>query len=203
MKIAIVNTNYQYDALFVALGHELVSLAAAELVVFTGGEDVTPKLYGDAAHPTTFSCAARDMVETSVYEIARDKGVPMVGICRGAQFLNVKNGGRMYQHVDKHCGSHDITDLTTGEVVYVTSTHHQMMMPTPDAVLVATSTLGGFREWYDGQVARRDFSKEDIEVVYYPATTSLCCQFHPEMYLGEMTNMQEYFRSLLSRYLGV
>lgn len=203
MKVAIISGNHQYAQLFKSLGHELVSLAAADLIVFTGGEDVTPSLYGDASHPMTFHNAARDMVETSAFEIAQEKGIPVVGICRGAQFLNVKSGGRMYQHVEGHTRSHLITDVETGETVYVSSTHHQMMMPGAEAVLVATAAIGGEREWFDGPVARRDVSKEDIEVVFYPNTKALCFQPHPEFDYPEYDGMKDYFRRLLAKYLGV
>lgn len=203
MKVAIISGSQQYAALFKSLGHELVSIASAELVVFTGGADVTPALYGDAAHPMTYHDAARDMVESSAFEICVEKAIPMVGICRGAQFLNVKSGGRMYQHVEKHTRSHSITDVETGETVHVSSTHHQMMMPSPEAVLVATAALGGEREWFDGAVARRDVSKEDIEVVFYPNTNALCFQPHPEFDYPEYEGMKDYFRRLLAKYLGV
>lgn len=203
MKIAIINGNAQYKALFQSLGHEIVSLIQAQAVVFTGGADVTPALYGDSKHPFTGNDPARDNAEQMVFEQAIIMGIPMVGICRGAQFLNVMSGGRMYQHVEKHTRAHSITDVETGEVVFVSSTHHQMMLPSPDALLVATAALGGERQWFDGQVAKKDISKEDIEVVYYKDTNCLCFQAHPEFNTPEYEGMKQYFKRCLSKYLGV
>jgi GMP synthase-like glutamine amidotransferase len=203
MKIYIVSGNYQYDELFRSMGHSLVAtVQAADMVCFTGGADVTPDLYGDKAHPYTGYDRRRDEDEEVIYHAARMKGIPMVGICRGGQFLNVMNGGRMYQHVSKHTAPHEITDLETGETVLVSSTHHQMMMMASEGILVASSTNGGSREWFDLDVARKDVSKEDIEVVFYPNTKSLCFQPHPEFPGYEYVGMHKYFASLMTRFFG-
>jgi len=122
-------------------------------------------------------------------------------ITKLAQFLNVMSGGRMYQHVEKHTAAHTITDAETGETVYVSSTHHQMMMPAPSGLLVASSSLGGSREWYDGEVFKKDISKEDIEVVYYTHTKCLCFQPHPEFNYAEYDGMREYFSRCVTKYL--
>ncbi len=202
MKIYIVNGNGDYNRLFLSLGFAITNdLNEADIVCFTGGEDVTPSLYGDAKHPYTGNNVYRDTKESNIFEECLTNNVPMVGICRGAQFLNVMSGGRMYQHVEKHCGNHVITDLQTGETVLVSSTHHQMMMPSPEGLLVASSALGGSREWYEGEIFKKDVSKEDIEVVYYEHTKCLCTQFHPEFESEEYAGMKEYFKGLLSRFL--
>lgn len=108
----------------------------------------------------------------------------------------------MYQHVQGHTRSHSITDATTGEVVYVSSTHHQMMKPSSKGVLVAFSTLGGGREWYEGNVYMCDVSDQDIEVVYYEENKCLCFQPHPEFSGPEYEGMKMYFKSLLERFFG-
>lgn len=196
--------NHQYQMLFIKLGFTVVhDPDDADIICFTGGSDVSPHMYGDAQHPLTASNAYRDAKEERLFVEAQAHGKKCVGICRGAQFLNVMSGGRMYQHVEKHTQSHYITDHETGEVVYVTSTHHQMMLPGEGAEVVATSNLKGKREWYDGQVARKDVSDEDYEVVYYPLTNSLCFQPHPEFTGEDCEQMFHYFGSLLKRFLKV
>lgn len=202
--VYIEHSSGEYRELFKLLGFKVIdNLEAADLVVFTGGADVSPKLYGDVQHPTTYNDPFRDHKEALVFRFCVEHSIPMVGICRGGQFLNVMSGGRMYQHVDKHTAPHFITDLETGEVVYVSSTHHQMMLPSDKAQLVASSNLGGFREWYDGEVFKRDISSQDIEVVYYEHTNALCFQPHPEFNDVGYESMKQYFKSLLSRFLGV
>jgi len=201
-NVFIVNGSSSYASLFVKLGFTVVpSLANADIVCFTGGEDVHPSMYGHEKHSQTYSNINRDHYEADIFNLSLSQGKSMVGICRGGQFLNVMSGGEMYQHVSKHCGDHEITDLETGEVVLVSSTHHQMMKPSSKAILVASSTLSGSREWWEEGVFKRDVSKEDIEVVYYPETNCLCFQPHPEFFSERYKNMQTYFGECLERYI--
>ena len=201
-KIYIVEGSASYHQLFRSLDFTLVnSVAEADLVCFTGGADVSPWMYKHQQHRTTYNDERRDVEESVFFHESQELGKPMVGICRGGQFLNVMSGGEMYQDVDKHGRSHSITDVLTGEVVYVSSTHHQMMKPSPEAVLVAYSTLGGDREWWDGQVFAREKSEQDVEVVFYPGTKCLCFQPHPEFSSAEFEGMRAYFATLLTRYL--
>jgi len=166
-----------------------------DLLVFSGGEDVTPMLYGEGAHPKTYYSEKRDKEESWEYLTNRNKY--KVGICRGGQFLNVMNGGRMFQHVDNHGGSHWITDHDTGEKVFVTSTHHQMMRPaggkivcTANLCTQAETDKGPWPDWQEGH---------DYEVVYYSNTFSLCFQPHPEY---ELKSCEDYFFKLLAKYYG-
>lgn len=204
MKVCIVSGNKAYCDLFKSLGFDITPyLKEAALVCFTGGADVSPSLYGAKEHSLTGTTPSRDMQEKFVFDAALESNIPMVGICRGAQFLNVMSGGEMYQHVTKHTNSHYLVDNITGETVYVSSTHHQMMKPSADGLLVASSNLGGEREWYEGQCFKRDISQCDNEVVFYENTKCLCFQPHPEFDDAEYEGMRVYFRSLLQRYLGL
>jgi len=205
--VHIVNSSVSYNVLFSSLGYTVVSdmideqLTPVDLIVFTGGEDVSPGLYGHERHPYTGNNVFRDQQEAAVFEKALLHNIPMVGICRGAQFLNVMSGGEMYQHVEGHTAPHEITDLITGETVLVSSTHHQMMKPSPKGLLVASSHLGESREWWDGQIFAREKSEQDFEVVFYPHTKSLCFQPHPEFFAAEYEGMRRYFVELIVRYL--
>jgi gamma-glutamyl-gamma-aminobutyrate hydrolase PuuD len=80
-----------------------------DLVCFTGGADVSPHLYGQENVACGGLNEGRDKREVAAYNAFID--IPKVGICRGGQLLNVLSGGRMWQHVDKQGGNHDITDL--------------------------------------------------------------------------------------------
>jgi gamma-glutamyl-gamma-aminobutyrate hydrolase PuuD len=205
MRVFIVNGTREYDTLFKSIGHQVVhSLENADLICFTGGADVSPILYGDKAHMHTYSDLFRDEHEKIFFAHSQELEIPAVGICRGGQFLNVMSGGRMYQHVEGHTQSHYMTDLETGETIYVSSTHHQMMMPSADGILIAASHQEGERQWFDGDKFRKDVSTEDIEVVYYPHTNCLCFQPHPEFQQAEFVAMCEYFKSLIERlFVGV
>lgn len=201
MKVYIEHSSPAYVNLFQSLGYVVThDKREANLAVFTGGADVSPSLYGDAQHKYTGNDPHRDAIEKKAFEFFSSHGVPCVGICRGGQFLNVMSGGRMYQHVSNHTGDHVITDARTGETVYVSSTHHQMFLPSSDAILVASSTLGGTREWYEGEIFKKDVSDLDFEVVYYPATKCLCFQPHPEFSAPEYKGMKDYFKRLLKEF---
>lgn len=208
-KVCIVNSSLAYHMLFTSYGFEVVdyvpddTLRPVDLLVFTGGADVSPGLYGHPEHATTYNDVYRDQREAQIFENALLHNIPMVGICRGGQFLNVMSGGEMYQDVGGHGMPHEITDLVTGETVYVSSTHHQMMKPSSEGLLVASSHIGGYREHWDGGIFKRETSEQDVEVVFYEDTRSLCFQPHPEFTSPEYIGMHVYFRSLLERYLGV
>lgn len=199
--VYIEHSSMAYQDMFKRMGFSVChSPEAADLVCFTGGADVTPAMYGDAKHRETGNDPYRDAKEKRLYDWCVENKKVMVGICRGGQFLNVMSGGRMYQHVEEHCGDHSITDIQTGEVFYVSSTHHQMMMPSGDATIVATADLQGSREWYDQEVFKKDVSDSDIEVVFYPSTQCLCFQPHPEFSGNVYAGMHSYFAALLNRF---
>lgn len=173
------------------------------LMVFTGGEDVTPNLYGEAAHPKTQNNLSRDLQEIKYFRLAQDYMVPCIGICRGGQFLNVMSGGALYQHVTMHTQSHDMTLLDSGETIQATSTHHQMFSPSEDAIILAVAhQKGAVREY----MANRSVVSELIpdgqqyEVVQYAHTQSICFQPHPE-YVKKGDPLQEYFFQLCDMLL--
>ncbi|HEY9817448.1 MAG TPA: gamma-glutamyl-gamma-aminobutyrate hydrolase family protein [Candidatus Obscuribacterales bacterium] len=202
-KVFIVLSNDQYDTMYLRNGFDVVAnIEEADFIQFTGGEDVSPRLYGQNPHPSTHSSEARDMFEMRVYDAAIDRGVPMVGICRGGQFLNVMSGGIMKQHVDGHAigGEHLMVDLASGEMVSVTSTHHQMMSPDPDlGELIAVASESTY--WEDGERTRHKSERgDDCEVVWYPKTKALCFQPHPE-YVAKSHQCQMYFFELLNQYV--
>lgn len=202
MNVIIVDTLHTYNKLFEDKGFTLVSdLEKADLVCFTGGADVSPAMYKAHKHPRTSSNEIRDAKEKKIFDEALAKGIPMVGICRGAQFLNVCSGGEMYQDVTNHIGDHNIADLATGHIVKVSSTHHQMMKPGNNAIIIAVANQGGRREWYEGKIFKADLADEDYEVVFYPHTNSLCFQPHPEFNSPHYQDMKTYFFDCLDEYI--
>lgn len=201
MKVFLVGSQYGYGQLFVKYGHALVqSVEMADVLLFTGGEDVSPSYYGQTPHPRTYYNKARDVVEKEVFNVAVQTDKPCVGICRGGQFLNVMSGGEMYQDVSNHTRDHYIKDAETGMLVFASSTHHQMMKPGPGGVVLATANENGYKEFMkDGEIVREVEESDDVEAVYYPVTRSLCFQPHPEF--PGMEELQEYFFHLINKHL--
>jgi putative glutamine amidotransferase len=68
-------------------------------VLLTGGLDVDPALYGEAAHPTTNVAPERDRFEIPLAKAAVERNVPLLAICRGVQVLNVAAGGTLVQDI--------------------------------------------------------------------------------------------------------
>ena len=197
-RVFIVGVDYDMQQLFNGMGCAVVEdPKEAELAVFTGGEDISPSIYDQPKHPKSYHNESRDDFELQMYQYFLERNIPMVGICRGGQLLNVLNGGSMYQHVNKHTSSHCITDARTGEVMFVTSLHHQMMKPAEKAELIAFSQNKGFREEWDGQVFHIRESDKDPEALFYEDTQCLCFQPHPEYMAKSHPRMVPYFKSIL------
>lgn len=80
------------------LAGELVS--GLDGLILSGGADVDPANYGAERHPCTEPAdVERDAFELAAARAAREQGVPLLGICRGSQVLNVAHGGTLIQHV--------------------------------------------------------------------------------------------------------
>jgi gamma-glutamyl-gamma-aminobutyrate hydrolase PuuD len=185
----------------------------ADIVVFTGGEDVCPELYDEPRNPLTSCNRDRDLKEMDAYREAKKRGQAMVGICRGAQFLCVMAGGKLVQHQDNPHGTHYM-DTFDGEKVYVTSTHHQAqypwkMAPNTFRVLAWTKGISDVHLGGKGEEMVKGKVEDDIEVevCQYLAIRALGIQPHPEMMMSlygksqTYTKSIEYFQALLNKFM--
>jgi putative glutamine amidotransferase len=76
------------------------ALDALDGLVFSGGSDLDPELYGEEAHAETVGIVReRDDFELDLMRVALARDVPLLAICRGSQVLNVALGGGLEQHV--------------------------------------------------------------------------------------------------------
>ena len=76
------------------------TLDAVDGLIFSGGSDLDPELYGEQAHPETEGwIRERDDFELGLMQAALARDVPLLAICRGSQVLNVALGGDLEQHV--------------------------------------------------------------------------------------------------------
>lgn len=201
-----------YRNMYIQAGFEIAdNLEDADLVQFTGGSDVDPSMYDQKHCKRTHSYVDRDIKEAVYFNKAIEAGKPMVGICRGGQFLNVMNGGEMFQDVDNHALSttHSMDCLLTKKTLQVSSTHHQMMLPSKDALIVSVAKGSTYRELWpktkaEPLVLKAPYRKisHDIEVLYYEKTNCLCYQPHPEIMTAD-SDCRKHFFELVNNLLGV
>lgn len=187
MKVFVVGSATGY-ANFLE-GRTLVdSVEEADVVLFTGGEDVDPSLYGCRKSDRTYSNIDRDLKEAEVFKTIKPNQLAL-GICRGSQFLCVMNGGLLVQHCTNHAigVTHAIcNDKMTYEI---TSTHHQMQYPynlDDKEYEVLYRSFGVCSDMYVGDKidAKHIVNNGEPEIVLYHKDglpRCLAVQGHPEM----------------------
>ncbi|MBK3631044.1 gamma-glutamyl-gamma-aminobutyrate hydrolase family protein [Streptomyces sp. MBT49] len=159
--------------------HAAAAVARLDGLVIAGGPDVEPVRYGAEPDPRTGPPAReRDTWELALIEAALAADVPLLGICRGMQLLNVALGGTLVQHIDGHAevvgafGTHPVEPVpgtryagAVPEETSVPAYHHQ-----------AVDRLGS------GLVPSAHAADGTVEAVELPsARWVLGVQWHPEM----------------------
>jgi len=171
-----------------------------KLIVFTGGADVSPELYGDTSPKNV--CHAnrdRDNTEETIFKYARQRGIKMVGICRGMQFLNVMTGGKMMHDISGHSGgSHQVMTKDRAEPFITNSFHHQMCIPNKDSHILAWSHQRLSREYIGDKDEVMDYKGPEVEAFYNSWDKCLGVQWHPEATAdsGEWVAATTWFRHL-------
>jgi gamma-glutamyl-gamma-aminobutyrate hydrolase PuuD len=80
-------------------------LAAMDGLLLAGGADIDPAVYGEAVDGARDMDAARDELELAAWREAERRSLPVFGICRGLQAINVFAGGTLLQDVPDHAGT--------------------------------------------------------------------------------------------------
>ena len=141
-------------------------LAILDGIVFSGGEDLNPALYGEEVwNETVFVDSVRDVSDVFLARAALESGKPILAICRGEQLMNVVLGGSLYQDIPSqmpenvgHGGTeHAIRPVEgtlladiygTGEIE-VNSTHHQAVKVAAPGVRVSAFSPDGLVEGFE------------------------------------------------------
>jgi len=168
---------------------ELLRQIVAELdgIVFTGGEDINPSYYGAEKHEKLEAVNnERDSYDLTLFKLATDRNVPVLGICRGLQLINVGMGGTLYQDIPsektsevnhrpglggKHL-AHEVSLVPGSQIhqiwnqssIKTNSMHHQGIQKLAPGLKVSG--------WSSDSIP------EIIEA--YPIRSILAVQFHPE-----------------------
>jgi putative glutamine amidotransferase len=122
------------------------AMAAMDGLLLTGGADIDPARYGEPPSGARAAEPGRDALEDEAFRAALEAGVPILGVCRGLQAINVFAGGSLVQHLEGHESlaypSKEVTrhrlELTDGSRLAmilgdgdleVNSYHHQAITP--------------------------------------------------------------------------
>jgi putative glutamine amidotransferase len=157
-------------------------------LILSGGGDIDPATYGAERHPeTSLVVAERDAFELALTRRAVQRDMPVLGICRGIQVLNVAFGGTLLQHLPEHVGhaehrrvsgsfegaDHDVrltegslAARAAGELLHGTKSHHHQGICELGTGLVATG------------VSKLDDLVEAIELPDHRFVLGV--QWHPE-----------------------
>ena len=80
-------------------------LDSIDALMLAGGADIDPSSYAQEAHPETVDTVPeRDVFEIALARAAIERDMPVLGICRGMQLINVALGGTLTQHLPEHLG---------------------------------------------------------------------------------------------------
>ncbi len=155
-------------------------------LLLSGGTDVQPSLYGAEPDPQLHPPEpGRDRVEFGLIDLAVDEGIPVLGICRGLQVLNVWGGGTLFQHLPDHA-RYDLPDRPVDEVeleegsrlyemygsrLGINSLHHQAIDRVAPGWRVAGRSADG-----------------TAEALEWPGHDVIAVQWHPEMLAGASTD---------------
>lgn len=165
-----------------------------DAILLWGGEDIASSYYNQPAHPYNQNKSGmpsmRDQREWEAMTLARHHQIPIIGVCRGAQFMCAFAGGRLIQHVNNHHNTHDVMveNPDGSRKVYQTSSCHHQMMDVRDldedhaVVLAWASGLSSVYEDFYGPVEAPEGKKfiTEPEAIYFPKIKGFAIQGHPE-----------------------
>jgi gamma-glutamyl-gamma-aminobutyrate hydrolase PuuD len=180
------------------------------IVVFTGGEDINPSIYGEN---TDRPLSARDLEEIDIFKQALKYNIPFAGICRGAQLLCALAGGKLVQDVTGHHGDHNVIatypDSVKSRIIKVTSDHHQMQYPfnleegSFEVLACSERCLSSYYTFSLNNTIIRERAdvklKSEPDVVWYKNISGLGAQYHPEWMSPDSTGFK-YFSTLIDHY---
>lgn len=173
--------------------------------LFTGGQDVSPALYNEKIKPSCGEvCDMRDNMEHTLLSLALAADKPILGICRGLQFINASLGGSLFQDlpaehpsntqhhmsppydraVHKVCivPKSPLSHIITSDTIGVNSYHHQAVKTLAPSLSVAARSEDGL-----------------IEAAYMPDKKFvLAVQWHPEFSYKSDENSKNIFCSFVN-----
>ena len=176
-------------------------LALADGIILTGGEDINPLQYNDTINLAVCGDInyERDTLERKLFDFAFENKIPLIGVCRGMQMMNVASGGSLYGDIPTEIGTtvihrnngevnHEIVLTDTCSLIFpngtdtimVNSWHHQGLKIMPNHLRVIARSFDGLPEAVVMDKSEHPFM--------------IAVQFHPER-LGKENVIHQTMKS--------
>ena len=183
-------------------------LALADGIILTGGEDINPLQYNDTINLAVCGDInyQRDTLERKLFDFALKNKIPLIGVCRGMQMMNVASGGSLYGDIPTEIGTtvihrnngevmHDIVLCDTSSLIFstgsdtimVNSWHHQGLKIMPNHLRVIARSFDGLPEAVVMDKSEHPFM--------------IAVQFHPER-LGKDNAIHQKMRDSFYKAMG-
>ena len=183
-------------------------LALADGIILTGGEDINPLQYNDTINLAVCGDInyQRDTLERKLFDFAFKNKLPLVGVCRGMQMMNVASGGSLYGDIPTEIGTtvihrnngevmHEIVIIDTCSLIFpietdtfmVNSWHHQGLKDISENLRVIARSFDGLPEAVIMEKSTHPFM--------------IAVQFHPER-LGKDNAIHQKMRDSFYKAMG-
>jgi len=166
-------------------------------IIISGGNDINPQSYGGNKTDSVYLSAERDSTEENLLRIAIEKKIPVLGICRGYQFINVFFGGKLIGGINekekRHVGiTHrvDVIDEKCMELLgdgFEVNSYHNFGVDES----VKSKDLEVFAQANDGI----------IEGMFHPKLPIAGIQWHPERKSPDMASNEKIIKAFLNKKL--
>ena len=181
---------------------QIALLARVDGLLLSGGPDIDPKLYGEEIIPQCGEISAqRDTVEISLFLKALERDMPVLGVCRGIQVMNVALGGTLYQDIETQLDGairHPCYDVPRDKVHEVTVIEDSLLyrMCGLKRFSVNSRHHQGIKRLGHGLVATAYSRDGLIEAVDYPKEQFVTAiQWHPESLGDRFPEAQAIFNA--------
>lgn len=173
------------------------------ILILHGGADISPSIYNHPVSKHTQAektMSARDLSEVLLAKRAIELGIPIFGICRGAQLACALAGGSLIQHVNGHIGGSHAVKTNTGVTLKTSTCHHQMMNPWEVNHELLAWSAPSISDVYIEKDDQETKMELEPEVVFFPDIKVLAIQGHPE-WMATASPFVQYCLSLVKEKL--
>jgi len=183
-------------------------LVLADGIILTGGEDINPLQYNDTINLAVCGDInyQRDTLERNLFDFALKNKIPLIGVCRGMQMMNVASGGTLYGDIPSEIGT-TVVHRNNGEVMHeiaIVDTCSFIFPIGTDTFMVNSWHHQGLKDISENlRIIARSFDGLPEAVVMEKSTHPfmIAVQFHPER-LGKDNGIHQKMRDSFYKSMG-